>query len=94
MNDIQQYQFELEGTWQEEDDAQKLSLKRNYNTRQFRERNVTSEHFSFPPSNLASGAAVMAALQWFGLFPYNYDIRYISWLLLWNFWLLFEALHI
>ena len=42
--------------------------------------------FSFPPLNLASGAAViMAALQQFGLFPYIYDNKYISWLLLWNF---------
>ena len=47
--------------------------------------------FSFPPSNLASDAAIMAALQYFGLFPYIYDMRYISWLLLWKFWLLFQA---
>jgi len=35
--------------------------------------------FSFPPSNPASRAAVMAALELFRLFPYTriYDIRYI-----------------
>jgi len=46
--------------------AQKLMAKRNYYPRQSRERQCDfSEHFSFsfPPSNLASAAAVMAALQ-------------------------------
>jgi len=64
--------------------AQKLTLKRNYNPHQSRyiPCDVKAFDFSFPPSNLASGAAVMAAVQWFGLFPYTYDIRYISWLLL------------
>jgi len=47
--------------------------------------------FSFLPLNLPYGAAVMVALQWFGLFPY---IRYISLLLLWNFVLLFKLLYI
>jgi len=45
--------------------AEILMLKINYNPRQSREiADVTSEHlgfFSFPPSNLASGAAVMAS---------------------------------
>jgi len=39
--------------------AQILTLKRNYNPRHSRERPV----FSFTPSNLASGAAVIAAVQ-------------------------------
>ena len=72
--------------------AQKLTLKRNYNLHRSRApmwcQSISG--FSSPPLNLASGAAVMAALQWFGLLPYTYDIRYISWLLLWNFWLYFK----
>jgi len=60
--------------------AQKITLKTNYIPRQSRERicDVRSfQLFFFPPSNLASGAAVMAALQRFEFFPYIYDIRYI-----------------
>jgi len=59
--------------------AQKLTLKRNYNLRQSRQRRCDVGAF-----------AVMAALQWFGLFPYTY----ILWLLLWKFWLLFKAVHL
>ena len=58
--------------------AQIVTLKRKYNPRQSGERPCDVRAFQFsPPSNLASGAAVMVALQQFGLFPYIYDIRYI-----------------
>jgi len=71
--------------------SEKLTLKRNYNPRLLRAPmwRQSISVFSFQPSNVASGSAVMAAVHWFGLFPSIYDIRYISWLLLWNFWLLF-----
>jgi len=45
--------------------ALKLTLKRNYNPRQSRERQCDVRaflFFSFPPSNLASGAGLMATL--------------------------------
>jgi len=63
MNDIQPYRFEPEGTLEEEDDSKWLS---NYNPCQSKEGSYdvrAFEFFSFPPSNLASNAAVMVALR-------------------------------
>ena len=79
MNDTPPYQFEPEETLQDEDDSDcfekseivEESTGRTGNTNWWLCElcallaQVTSEHltFSFPPSNLASGAAVMASLQ-------------------------------
>ena len=54
MNDIQPYQFEPEGTLQKEDDSKWLilTLNRNYNPCQSRERPCDVRAFQFYPSRL------------------------------------------
>jgi len=68
--------------------AQKLTLKRNYNLRQFRERWCDVRTFQFLLPAFESGFRCSRN----GDRPVIWIIsilRMFSWLLLWNFWLLF-----
>ena len=71
--------------------AQKLTLRRNYNPRYSiaRQCDVRAFSFSFPPSNLTSGAAVTAAPPVFWIISLHlwYQVYFV--ILLLNFWLLF-----
>jgi len=94
MNDIQPYQFEPEGTLQDQGDSKctRNELSRETLIRvSLESAHVTSEDFSFllafESGFRYSRNGIMESK--FGLFPYIYNIRYISRVLLCNFWLLF-----